>query len=59
MTKQQDILNLKRRIRHQRKQIKRYALDCSEINFKKYQQEDVVQIMRAIYKEIFNEKPQF
>jgi hypothetical protein len=59
MTKQEEILNLKRRIRHQRKQIKKYAFDCSEIHFKKYQQEDVVQIMRAIYKEIFNEKPQF
>ena len=59
MTLQNDILNLKRRIRQQRKLTKKYATLVSEISFKKHEPEDIIQIMRAIYKEIYNEKAHF
>ena len=59
MTKQEQILNLKRRIRLQRKQTNKFAEVVSTIHFQKYQQEVIVDIIRAVYKEVFNEKPKF
>lgn len=59
MTKQEEILNLKRRIRLQRKQTNKFAKMVSEINFNKYKQVEIADIMRAIYREVFNEKEKF
>ena len=59
MTKQEEILNLKRRIRLQRKQTNKFAQKVSEINFNKYKHIEIVDIMRAIYREVFNEKEKF
>lgn len=59
VTKQEEILNLKRRIRLQRKQTNKFAKMVSEINFNKYKQVEIADIMRAIYREVFNEKEKF
>lgn len=59
MTLQKEILELKKKLRLQRKLTKEYATLVSEIHFKKNQEEDIVQIMRAIYKDVFNEKAHF
>ena len=59
MTKQEEILNLKRRIRLQRKQTNKFAEVVSTIHFQRYKQEEIVDIIRAIYKEVFNEKAKF
>lgn len=59
MTKQEEILNLKRRIRLQRKQTNKFAKMVSEINFDKYKHIEIVDIMRAVYREVFNEKEKF
>tara|TARA_R100000773_G_C4148224_1_gene71521 strand:- start:392 stop:571 length:180 start_codon:yes stop_codon:yes gene_type:complete len=59
MTKQEQILNLKRRIRLQRKQTNKFAEQVSTIHFQKYEQEVIVDIIRAVYKEVFNEKAKF
>ena len=59
MTKQEEILNLKRRIRLQRKQTNKFAKMISEISFDKYKQIEIADIMRAIYREVFNEKEKF
>ena len=59
MTLQNEILKVKRKLRVQRKLTKEYASMISEINFKGNQKEDIVQIMRAIYKDVFNEKAHF
>ena len=59
MTLQNEILKVKRKLRVQRKLTMEYASMISEINFKGNQKEDIVQIMRAIYKDVFNEKAHF
>tara|TARA_Y100001937_G_C7114760_1_gene329588 strand:- start:1110 stop:1289 length:180 start_codon:yes stop_codon:yes gene_type:complete len=59
VTKQEEILNLKRRIRLQRKQTNKFAKMVSEISFDKYKQIEIADIMRAIYREVFNEKEKF
>ena len=59
MTNQEEILNLKRRIRLQRKQTNKFAKMVSQINFDKYKNIEIVDIMRAVYREVFNEKEKF
>ena len=59
MTKQEEILNLKRRIRLQRKQTNKFAEQVSTIHFQKYEHDVIVDIIRAVYKEVFNEKAKF
>ena len=53
MTKQEEILNLKRRIRLQRKQTNKFAEVVSTIHFERYKQEEIADIIRAIFKEVF------
>lgn len=59
MTLQKEILEVKKKLRLQRKLTKEYATLVSKIHFKKNHEEDIVQIMRAIYKDVFNEKAHF
>lgn len=59
MTKQEEILNLKRRIRLQRKQTNKFAEVVSTIHFERYKQEEIADIIRAIFKKVFNEKAKF
>ena len=59
MTLQKEILQVKKKLRLQRKLTKEYATLVSEIRFKKNHEEEIVQIMRAIYKDVFNEKAHF
>tara|TARA_B100000886_G_scaffold313642_1_gene250412 strand:+ start:14 stop:226 length:213 start_codon:yes stop_codon:yes gene_type:complete len=59
VTKQEEILNLKRRIRLHRKQTNKFAKMVSEIHFDKYKHIEIIDIMRAVYREVFNEKEKF